>query len=298
MTVLLVVPTFITPFFSDLLLGVDRALSACGYQLIVGNLHDGREKEARLVDLVFSGQVDGVLLLSGRMPESPARSLADAAVPIVAVSVPAAAADLPAVLVQEQQGGVTAARHLLELGHRRFGYVSGPAGHFIDRERWAGFRRQLSDAGVPEGAIARFEGDFHVPSGLEAGQRFLGLPERPTAVFAASDMMAIGFIRAMHAAGLAVPHDVSVVGFDGIEFADYCEPPLTTVRQPREAMGRKAAELLVRLLAGEEIPQEERRLQLEVALRPAGSTGPPPRRGQALGARRGGVRRRASSATG
>ena len=80
------------------------------------------------------------------------------------------------------------------------------------------------------------------------------MKRRPTAVFAISDMMAIGFMRAMYAAGLRVPDDVSVAGFDGIEFADYCEPPLTTVRQPREAMGRTAAELLVRLIRGEAIP--------------------------------------------
>ena len=276
MTVLVVVPSFITPFFSDLLLGVDRALSSRGYQLIIGNLHDGREKEARLVELVLSGQVDGVLLLNGRLLQGPVHSLADAAVPIVAVSVPAASSDLPAVLVQERQGAAAAARHLLELGHRRFGYISGPSGHFIDAERWGGYRDALQERGVRAGSIVHLPGDFHVASGLAAGARFLRLLRRPTAIFAASDMMAIGFMRAVHKAGLRVPRDVSVVGFDGIEFADYCEPPLTTIRQPRESMGRKAAELLVRLLHDEAIPVEERRLQLEVTLRPAGSTGPPP----------------------
>ena len=95
-------------------------------------------------------------------------------------------------------------------------------------------------------------------------------------MFAVSDMMAIGFMRAVHAAGLTVPGDVSVAGFDGIEFADYCQPPLTTVRQPREAMGRAAAELLFRLLAGEAIPPAERTLRLEVTFRPAASTAAPP----------------------
>ena len=124
-------------------------------------------------------------------------------------------------------------------------------------------------------AIVRYEGDFHVASGVAAGRSFLATKRRPTAVFAISDMMAIGFMRAMYEAGLRVPDDVSVAGFDGIEFADYCEPPLTTVRQPREAMGRTAAELLVRLIRGEAIPAAARAQRLEVSLRPAGSTAPP-----------------------
>jgi LacI family repressor for deo operon, udp, cdd, tsx, nupC, and nupG len=275
MMVLIVVPTFITPFFSDLLLGVDRALSTRGFGLLISNLFGDAGKERRLVDLVLAGQADGVLLLNGHVLRTDTRSLADTTVPVVAVSVPTAMPGVPAVLVQDREGGAAVARHLLDLGHRRFGYVSGPEGHYIEAERWAGFSDALGAAGVPVAAIRRYRGDFHVRSGVEAAGRFLGEADRPTAVFAASDMMAIGFMRAVHAGGLAVPHDVSVVGFDGIEFADYCQPPLTTVRQPREAMGRQAAELLVRLLRGEPIPAGERLLRLEAPLRPAASTAPP-----------------------
>lgn len=278
MTVLVVVPTLITPFFSELLLGMDRALSARGYSLLIGNLHDDEGKEARLVDLALSGRADGVLLLAGRMLRGPVRSLADAAVPIVAVSVPVAAApDVPAVLVQDREGASAVARHLLELGHRRFGYVGGPAGNHAEEERWAGFRDTLAVGGIPAETVARYPGDFHAAAGVEAARRFLAAAEveRPTAVFAISDMTAIGFMRGVRDAGLAVPRDVSVAGFDGIEFADYCDPSLTTVRQPREAMGREAVELVVGLIRGEPIPAEARAVRLEVALRPAASTARP-----------------------
>ena len=273
--VLVVVPSLITPFFADLLLGVDRALSARGYGLLVGNLHDGKGKEERRLDLLLAGQADGALLLNGHVLRGATRSLADTAIPTVAVSVPTAAVDVPAVLVQDREGGAAAARHLLELGHRRFGYISGPDSNYSQDERWAGFSETLASAGVAEASIARYPGDFHVGTGVDAARRFLAAPARPTGIFAASDMMAIGFMRTVHAAGLRVPRDVSVVGFDGIEFADYCEPPLTTVRQPREAMGREAAELLVRLIRGEAIPAGGRVRQLEVSLRPAASTAPP-----------------------
>jgi LacI family repressor for deo operon, udp, cdd, tsx, nupC, and nupG len=107
--VLVVVPSLITPFFADLLLGVDRALSARGYGLLVGNLHDGEGKEERLLDLLLAGQADGALLLNGHVLRGATRSLADTAIPMVAVSVPTAAADVPAVLVQDREGGAAAA---------------------------------------------------------------------------------------------------------------------------------------------------------------------------------------------
>ena len=273
--VLVVVPTFITPFFSDLLLGVDRALTERGHGLLIGNLHDGAAKEQALVELVRAGQADGILLLNGHILRGSTGSLADSGVPMVAVSVPPAVVGLPAVLVAERQGAIAVARHLLELGHRSFGYVTGPEGSYIEAERWAGFHDTLTAAGIASASIVRYPGDFHVRTGHAAGEAYLRQARRPSAIFAASDMMAIGFMRAVHAAGLSVPGDVSVAGFDGIEFADYCEPPLTTVRQPREAMGRAAAELLFRLLSGEPIPPEDRRITLPVDLRTAASTAAP-----------------------
>ena len=277
MMILLVVPTIITPFFSALHLGVDQAVTAHGYGLLVGNLQGGEAKEHRLVELVFAGQADGVLLLNGKMLRGARGSLTDAGVPLVAISMPHAAADVPAVLVQEREGAAAVARHLLELGHRRFGYVTGPADNYIANERWAGFIDTLAEAGIAAESVVRYPGDFDVATGVEAGRRFLESKRRPTAVFAISDMMAIGFMRAIHAAGLSIPDDVSVAGFDGIEFADYCEPPLTTVRQPREEMGREAAALLVRLIRGEPSPPDAHTRRLEVSFRPAASTAAPRR---------------------
>jgi LacI family repressor for deo operon, udp, cdd, tsx, nupC, and nupG len=194
---------------------------------------------------------------------------------MVAIGIPHEAATVPSVLVQDREGAAAVARHLRELGHRRFGYLGGPDGNYIERERWAGFIGTLAASGIAASSVVRYQGDFHGPSGVEAGQRFLATRRRPTAVFAISDMMAIGFMRAVRAAGLSIPDTVSVAGFDGIEFADYAEPPLTTVRQPREVMGREAAELLVRMIRGEPIPPATLTQRLAVTLRPAASTAPP-----------------------
>ncbi len=201
MMVLVVVPTFITPFFSELLLGVDQALSARGYGLLVGNLHGGVDKEEHLIDLVFAGGADGVVLLNGRVLHKGVRSLGHSGVPMVAVSVPPSA-DVPQVLVGEREAAAAVAEHLLALGHRRFGYVTGPEGSYIERERWAGYSEALAGAGIRVDTIARYPGSFHVASGVQAARRFLAEPERPSAVFAVSDMMAIAFMRTVHAAGL------------------------------------------------------------------------------------------------
>ncbi len=273
-TVLVMLPSFLTPFFTVLLKGVDDALSELGYGLLMGSVHE-HDQAVRLVDMTAAGQADGVLLLDGRIPRGSARSLAELHVPIVGVSVPLPG-DAPVVLVRERAAAAAVAAHLLALGHRRFGYITGPAGNHVDAERWAGYAATLAEAGIAPAAIHRFPGDFRVETGRAAGRRYLALPDRPSAIFAASDMMAIGFLKEVRGAGLAVPGDVSLVGYDGIEFADYCEPVLTTIRQPREAMGRAAATLLVRLIEGQPIARAERRPELAAELRIGGSSGPAP----------------------
>jgi LacI family repressor for deo operon, udp, cdd, tsx, nupC, and nupG len=276
MTALVVVPSLITPFFSDLLLAIDQALSAKGYGLLIGNLHDEADKEAELVRLVLSGQADGAILLNGRMLRDGNRSMADSGAPIVGLSLPIADAAAPAVVVDEEAGGALVAEHLLALGHCRIAYLSGPPGNYCDVARWAGFARSLAAAGVDPTTVIRWQGDFHVESGVAAGRAFIEAADRPTAVFAASDMMAIGFMRSVHDAGLTVPEDVSIVGYDGIVFADFTEPPLTTVRQPREAMGRAAVELLLRLIENREPTVASAKVvRLPVALRLARSSAAP-----------------------
>jgi LacI family repressor for deo operon, udp, cdd, tsx, nupC, and nupG len=270
--ILVVFPSRITAFFSELLIGIDDALSVEGYGLIAGTLQKRAERETQLVHLVAAKQVDGVILLDGHMIGSDTMRIDQLEVPIVAVGVPAET-DIPAVLIGDRAAASTVARHLLELGHKRFGYVTGPDG-YVNTERWNGFMTTLSEAGIPASDVYQYPGNFTGPSGVMAGEIFLESAERPTAVFAASDLMAFGFIKALRAAGVAVPGDVSVAGFDGIEFATYCAPELTTVRQPSGQMGYEAARLLIRLVDGDTIPEGELRKTLDTELIIGASTGP------------------------
>ncbi|MGI9505057.1 MAG: LacI family DNA-binding transcriptional regulator [Geminicoccaceae bacterium] len=277
MTVLVVVPAMVTPFFAELFDGVDRTLSAHGYSLLVGNLLDSPEKERRLVDLAFSGGVDGVILLNGQVPATPERSLTDSHLPTVAISVPSEDTDMPSVLVCEREAGAEVARHLLDLGHKSFGYVAGPEDNYCEVERWHGFSEALQTAGIPPSKIVRLPGDFGVESGEQAALTLCRRPAaaRPTAVFSASDMMAIGFMRGLREQGVNVPSDISIVGFDGIVFADYCEPRLTTMKQPKLEMSEAAVELLMQAIKGEALGATERMHRLKATLRIGESTTPP-----------------------
>lgn len=275
MMVLVVVPDIANPFFSEVLHGIDDTLAGAGYGLLIGNLANSAAKEGRYVDLVSAGQVDGVLLLNGGIPRSNGRSLLDAGVPVVAACEVIAKAPFPQVEIQNREASLAVAAMLLQLGHRRFAYISGPRDNVLETERLAGFRKGLARGGVASSGIVLFDGDFTFRAGADAARRFMAMQPRPTAVYAANDEMAIGFLKAIHAAGLQAPRDVSVVGFDGIDYADYAEPTLTTVRQPRHAIGATAAGLLIDLMTGK-TRSKPALTRLEISLELRNSTGPAP----------------------
>jgi LacI family transcriptional regulator, galactose operon repressor len=173
------------------------------------------------------------------------------------------------------RGGQAAARHLVELGHRRLAYLGGRASAECSQARLAGFRSALEAAGLalPEDHVHSTD-DFHYQDGLEGAPKLLSLPQRPTAIFAASDELARGAIEAARSMGLSVPEDLSIVGFDDTEIARIASPPLTTVRQPLQEMGAVALRTVLRLVAGEKIDSNHVELATELVVR--ASTAPAP----------------------
>lgn len=277
MMVLVVVPDIGNPFFSGVLRGIDETLSAAGYGLLIGNLAGNLNGEARhILEIVRAGQVDGVLLLNGTIPTHDGRRLTELGVPVVAVCEPIAGTDIPQVEVQNRAAARAAVAHLAALGHRRLAYLASPADNILNLERRGGFCDGLAEAGIAEADTVFWPGDFTFRAGENAATTFLALATPPTALFAANDEMAIGFLSRIRAAGLQIPANVSVVGFDGIDFADDVEPRLTTFRQPRRQLGTAGAGLLVRAMAGEHIPPAEAKLHLPVELQVRASTAPVP----------------------
>jgi len=245
-------------FFPGVLSGIDEQLAKHGYTMIMGSLDDSENKARRLIDLVFAGQLDGIILLTGHVPAIGGRSMLDAGIPIVSICAELRDRQSPSVLLNDEDCAVLQTQHLLDLGHRRLMYVAGIPNNYNEVHRYRGFCKTLAKAGLDPIEAPRYEGDYTLASGAAAARAFLTLKPRPTGIVCCSDEMAIGFIKVITDVGLSCPRDVSIVGFDGIEFADYCEPTLTTIWQPRAELGASGARLLIDALSGKPIAADTR----------------------------------------
>jgi LacI family transcriptional regulator len=194
-------------------------------------------------------------------------------IPVVQLERALPGLDADLILAGQEEGGYAATRHLIELGHREIACVSGPADLPRTRERVGGFRRAMAEAGLPVMPARIVHEEFTSAGGHAAFTRLLGLPQRPTAVFVTSDLMALGGLCAAGAAGVRVPAQLSVVGYDDIAGAGYALPPLTTVAPPKRDMARLAIELLIDRIRGARTPLRSTALNSTLVVR--ASTAPP-----------------------
>ena len=274
--VLVAVPDLANIFFSQVLRGIEEELFAAGYGMVVGNLDGSVEKEQHFAAFAARGQVDGVLLLNGhlfRQSGEPGAPPAELGVPVVALCEAIEGADIPQIEADNREAACRMTEYLAGLGHRTIGYVCGPAANVLEKERFAGYRDGLTKSGQEFEAAFVWPGDYKLESGMVVARQIIASERRPTAVFCSNDEMAIGLIRGLATAGLLVPDDISVAGFDDIEFAGMAGPPLTTIRQPRRELGRHGAAALLELLRGRS-PSPRRRLVSELIVR-ASTAGPP-----------------------
>lgn len=249
-TVAVVVPLFSQWYFTQVVAGAEAVLAAAGYDLLLYNV-TGPESRARfLTELPFRKRVDGVVLVDLPLGERQQATLAEAGVPIVAVGV--RSDRFASVTIDNVAAAMDATRHLVELGHERIGLISHLPGDPLEFtapiERREGYERVLETAGLPVRPEFEVPGNFSLQGGAEAMAQLLAAGERPTAVFAESDEMAIGALKTVADHGWRVPDDVSVIGFDDHEMAHYFD--LTTVGQPVVEQGELAATLLLEHLAG------------------------------------------------
>ncbi len=261
--ILALVPNLANPFFSQILSGVASVLGPAGYNLLIA---DTRTAGAdRLLDYAEPSRSDGLIILDGSLPVSALTGR----IPIVEACewVPGLVA--PRVKIDNRSAAGLAVQHLADLGHVRIGHVVGPAGNVLSVARLAGYEDALRSRGLPLVQSAIYQGDFSLESGRAAAALWLQQPQetRPTALFLASDAMACGFIGEVQRHGLTVPRDVSVVGFDDIELIAHISPPLTTIRQPRTAIGQVAAERLLNRLRSIDDTDEDTILPVELIIR-------------------------------
>ena len=242
---------FSEPFFAGMVRGVSAALAGTGVQLLLLIAQDFPDR-GRLERYVVGGHVDGVLLASLHGDDPLPAILERAGVPAVLVGRPAGPIPVSYVDADNRGGARMAVDHLAALGRRRIAIITGGLDMGVGVDRLVGYRDGLAAAGLGGGGELVENGDFTEEGGAAAMTRLLARPGRPVdAVFAASDLMAAGALRALRAAGRRVPDDVAVVGFEDSAVARYAQPPLTTVRQPIEEMGRQATRLLLAKVAGQ-----------------------------------------------
>jgi DNA-binding LacI/PurR family transcriptional regulator len=234
------------PFFAEVIRGVEEACFERGYSLILGNTGDvGQRLEAYLATL-YSKRIDGLVVMTTNMDHDFLRRLGeDRAVPVVAIDT----LDVPGITTVNDDsatGGRIAAEYLLEQGFRRIAAVTGPADHPRSRQRFEGFTAALGAHGLSIDPALVVATDLTVAGGYNGMQRLLGKAgEPPEAIFCLNDLIAFGGLCALDRALIAVPRQVSVIGYDDIEYAAYMVPPLTTIRQPANDIGRGAAEILI-----------------------------------------------------
>lgn len=234
------------PFFVDIARGAERAARDAGLGVMVCNSGQSAEEEAEYLGLFAEQRVCGVLVTPADATGGSLEAFARHRIPYVLVDRVASSTDTCAVSVDDVRGGLLAVGHLVSAGHRSVAYVSGPGDLHQIRDRREGALAALAEAGLGPEALVEIQSDrLDVAAGRDAGARLLGLVPRPTAVFCANDLLALGVLQALYAAGVRVPQDVAIVGYDDIEFAAAAAVPLTSVRQPAVVMGRMAAELLL-----------------------------------------------------
>ena len=265
-TIGVVLPDLYGEFFSELIRGIDSAARERNLHLLVSSAH-GDAQEAAKVLRAMSGRVDGLIVMSPHVDASFLASNLPQSLPTVLLNTRLNSEHYTSINVDNYSGAFAMMRHLVESGHQHITMIAGPDNNFEAQERLRGYRDALAKF-LPQESEQILRGDFSEESGYRAGQQLQSLANRPQAIFAANDMMAIGCLFALTEAGLHVPKDIALVGFDDIPIARFVTPPLTTVRVRMADMGGRALEQLAFIIANRDnTVQSEQILKTELVVR-------------------------------
>ena len=256
------------PFFSLLVRGVERSCFERGYSLVLCNTDGDEQRMNRNLETLLQKRVDGLLLLCTETHQpSPAIMKRYPAIPTVMMDWSPFDGGSDVIQDNSLLGGDIATRYLIDKGYTRIACVTGPLDKTPARLRLEGYRTAMQRAGLPVAEGYEVIGDFEFAGGLRAMQSLLALPEPPQAVFMGNDAMAVGAYQALYQAGLRIPQDIALVGYDDIELASYMTPPLTTIHQPKDELGELAIDVLIHRMAQPELQQQRLQLTPELMVR-------------------------------
>lgn len=263
----LILSDIVNPFFPELVKSFEFAAIHRGYEVIVANTDYSSERMRVCVRRMIERKVDGVAIMTSEIDLPVLDELSHRRLPIVFLDVGKVNALTSNIRVDYSKGIAEAVQHIVSLGHRRIGFISGPLAFKSARTRRSAFLKCIEVHGISDRQRIIVEGNHRVDGGEAAMAKLLGLPAPPTAVLASNDLTAIGALRAISRAGLRVPDDISVVGFDDIELSQYTQPPLTTIRLSRDELGRKACDALYESVEGRRDTGQEIKVSTNLVLR-------------------------------
>lgn len=269
----LLVVDLTTQYVGEIIRGIDDVLTTNQYELMLYTTHRRKRKESAYVNMMARGLADGLLILLPRDPEAYLRSLRQREFPYVLIDQFGIDDSDLTVTATNETGGYDATKHLIDLGHRRIGIITGWMDMLSARDRLNGYRAALKAHDIPYDEDLVYEGDFTQLAGFHGTNHLLDLPQPPTAIFASSDLTAMGVFDATRARNLNVPAELSVVGFDDVPVSSVLVPKLTTVRQPLVDMGQCATKILIDLIQNPEEKQSSVILPTKLIVRE--STAPP-----------------------
>jgi LacI family transcriptional regulator len=239
------IPSLIWPLMPEVMRGIGEVVENTAYELVLYTMSPTQDRSAVIDRILAAKLTSGLLAVFPGQSTDHLNWLQDQGFPIVMIDDQGAPTRAPWVGTDNREGAYAAVRHLLSLGHRRIAHIQAPSTFQVSKDRAAGYRDALAEAGLALEPSFLVEGDFRPSSGRVGAEKLLSLPNRPTAIFAANDEMAYGVLAAAETLGLRVPDDLAVVGFDDIASSAHIRPPLTTVRQPFYEMGQAATRMLL-----------------------------------------------------
>ena len=264
----IVVPDISNAFFALLAGEAERVAVASGHDVVIWSSRNRIERELACFDRLRAGYIDGLLLITnheddGRLAERiksmPGR--------VVIIDEDVVGGEAPCFFVENEAGGYAATRHLIQHGHRRIAHIGGPKGVMSAHERALGWRRALAEAGITPEPQWHVRTEYEVDPATRDAVQLFALDPLPTAIFAGSDAVALGVMTQARNKGIAIPRDISLVGFDGMPINDLLGPPLTSIAQPIDDLGRRGAERLLAMIGGEPFEPTRTRLPVELVER-------------------------------
>ena len=267
----LVISDITNSFFTAVVRGVEDKAQQAGYSVVLANADEDLDKESRYLEVAAAEQMAGVILSPASAKRTAIGVLRDRGIPVVTIDRRLASGEVDSVTVNNHQAARDATAHLLGQGCSRIGMIAGPAQTFTGASRLAGYRAELRACGVPE--LVAF-GDFRIDGGYAAARSLLAAKRPPDGLLISNDLMSIGALRAIGEAGLSIPGDIAVVGFDNASWATALRPPLTVVTQPTYDIGQTAVGLLLRRVGGEKFPPRRVVLRASLVVRASSTRAP------------------------